>query len=85
MISRYDALNPGALRRLVDGGVTLRPFSDEILTASRDAAFELMRENAAVDAGYRKIFESWDEVRQSSFRWFSTAEQAYARFSFGGG
>jgi TRAP-type mannitol/chloroaromatic compound transport system substrate-binding protein len=44
-----------------------------------------MNENAAADAGYRKIFESWDEARRSSFRWFSTAEQAYARFSFGGG
>ena len=84
MISRYDAVNPGALMRLVDGGVTLRPFSDEILEAARDAAFELMNENAAAEAGYRKIFESWDDVRRSSFRWFSTAEQAYARFSFGG-
>ncbi len=83
MISRYDAVNPGALERLVDGGVTLRPFSDEIMTAARDAAFALMKENAAGDAGYRRILESWDEVRQSSFRWFSTAEQAYARFSFG--
>ena len=83
MMARYDALNPAAVERLVAEGVTLRPFSEEILTACRDAAFDLMNENAAADAGYRKIFESWDAFRDSSFRWFSTAEQAYARFSFG--
>ena len=85
MIARYDALNPEALQRLVDGGVSLRPFSDEILEAARTAAFELMNENAAADPAYRRIFDSWDAFRDSSFRWFSTAEQAYARFSFGGG
>ena len=85
MIARYDAVNPAALQRLVNYGVVLRPFSDEILTAAQNASFELMNENAAADPGYRKIFDSWDEVRKSSFRWFSTAEPAYARFSFGGG
>ncbi len=84
MTARYDAQNPAAVRTLEDEGVTLRPFSNEIMTGCRDTAFELMNENAAADAGYRKIFDSWDEARQSSFRWFSTAEQAYARFSFGG-
>src|SRR6476469_6230956 len=33
MQSRYDALNPGAIRRLVAGGAELRAFSPEILTA----------------------------------------------------
>ncbi len=31
MTARYDAQNPGAMRTLVDEGVTLRPFSDEIM------------------------------------------------------
>jgi len=83
MIARYDALNPAALRRLQAEGVTARPFSDEILAATRDAAFGLMEENAAAEAGYRKILDSWQAARQSSFDWFSTAEQTYARFSFG--
>ena len=84
MIARYDAVNPAALERLTAEGVTLRPFSAEIMTAAREAAFELMREHAAADPQYENIFSSWNAVRQSSFRWFSTAEQAYARFSFGG-
>ncbi len=82
MTARYDARNPAAMLTLVDEGVSLRPFSDEIMSGCRDTSFELMNENATADAGYRKIFESWNEARQSSFRWFSAAEQAYARFAF---
>ena len=47
MTARYDAQNPAAVRTLEDEGVTLRPFSNEIMTGCRDTAFELMNENAA--------------------------------------
>ena len=36
MVARYDAQNPAALKRLLDHGVDLRPFSHDVLTASRD-------------------------------------------------
>ncbi len=81
-MARYDSVNLDALTRLVEGGVSLRPFSEEILEACRTAAFDLMNENASADPAYRKIFEHWNAFRESSFRWFSTSEQAYAQFSF---
>lgn len=83
MQSRYDALNPAAMQRLLAAGVTARPFADDILAAAEDTAFELMEAEAAKDAGYRKIFENWKSFREQSFRWFSTNEFSYQSFAYG--
>jgi TRAP-type mannitol/chloroaromatic compound transport system substrate-binding protein len=84
MTARYDALNPPALDRLLAAGVRLHRFSDEILRASRLASFELYEELAAEDTTYRRIYKAWKTARADSFRWFDTAEQAYAEFAFPG-
>ena len=83
MLARYDAKNPPALQRLIRAGVQLRPFSAEIMEAAYLASFELYEEQAAADPAYRKIYEAWKRARSDSYRWFNTAEQAYARFAFG--
>ena len=82
MQERYDAKNPVALKELIAEGVQLRPFSDEILRASREAATELIEEEAAADATYARIHEQWKRYRGSPFDWFATAELAYARFAW---
>ncbi len=82
MQARYDALNPPALARLVAGGVQLRPFSQDILAAARQAARDSYASLAAQDPGYREVYAHWEAFRKSSFRWFSTAELAYADFAF---
>jgi TRAP-type mannitol/chloroaromatic compound transport system substrate-binding protein len=81
---RYDHLNSDALARLLQQGVELRRYSDEILSAARQATTEIMGEEAAKDAMYRKVYESWQKARDSAFQWFNTAEVAYAQFAFGG-
>ena len=83
MLNRYDARNPAALRRLVEYGTQLRPFSKEILDACRTTGEDLMQEYAATDAGYAKILEAWTKFRDDSYKWFATAEQAFAGYSFG--
>ena len=82
MQERYDAKNPAALKELLAEGVQLRPFSDEILKASRAASAELIEEEAAADATYARIYEAWKGYRASSFDWFATGELAYARFAW---
>ena len=81
MTARYDALNPPALDRLLAAGVRLRRFSDEIMEAAFRTSFELYAEQASGDPGYRKIYEAWVTARRESFRWFNTAERAYADFA----
>jgi TRAP-type mannitol/chloroaromatic compound transport system substrate-binding protein len=78
----YDAQNPAALQRLIEGGTQLRRFSENIMTAARTTSNAILEENAAADATYRSIFEEWRQFRDNSFRWFATSEQAYASFAF---
>ena len=83
MQERYDALNPPALARLLTQGVVLRRFDDSIMRGARQASEDLLDEEAAQDADYRRILEHWREYRKAAFRWFGTAELAYANFAFG--
>jgi TRAP-type mannitol/chloroaromatic compound transport system substrate-binding protein len=82
MQARYDHRNPGALTELLEAGVELRPFPEELLRAARDAALEMLEEQAAGDPAYREIHGAWKAARREAFRWFGTAELAYARFAY---
>ncbi|MEM9553383.1 MAG: TRAP transporter substrate-binding protein [Acidobacteriota bacterium] len=82
MQARYDHLNPSALARLVEDGVELRSFSDELLRAARTAAFEMFEEQAAADQAYRKVYDAWSAARRQLYHWFAASELAYGRFAF---
>ena len=62
IMARYDARNPGALRSLLDQGVELKRFPDEIMAAGRTASFELYEELAAADATYNKNLHGLERV-----------------------
>ncbi len=83
MQTRYDEKNPAALQRLLDDGVDLQPFSEDILRGAQEASEDLFSSIAAGDATYAKILEDWRAFRKASFRWFGTAEVAYSRFAMG--
>ncbi|NJL29289.1 MAG: TRAP transporter substrate-binding protein DctP [Thermoanaerobaculia bacterium] len=85
MQARYDARNPAALARLLDAGVEVKPFSDDLLTAARRVALDMLEEQAASDATYRKVYTAWSKFRAETYRWFGTAELAFARFAFAAG
>ncbi|MEM7353074.1 MAG: TRAP transporter substrate-binding protein [Acidobacteriota bacterium] len=82
MQARYDQRNPPALRRLLEQGVEMRPFSDDLMRKARQVSFEMLEEQAAADTTYRNIYNSWKKARSDAYRWFGTAELAYARFAF---
>jgi TRAP-type mannitol/chloroaromatic compound transport system substrate-binding protein len=81
MVTRYDARNPAALRTLVEQGARVKPFSEDLMRRAREAAEQLMADQAARDTTYRKVFEAWQAFRSDSFSWFGTNELAYARFA----
>jgi len=81
MQARYDAKNPPALQRILEAGVTLRPFADDIMSAAREASQQLLEDQAAADPAYAKVYSHWKAARSESFKWFSTAELAYAQAS----
>jgi TRAP-type mannitol/chloroaromatic compound transport system substrate-binding protein len=83
MLARYDAENPKALARLVnDHGVTLRRYSDDILEAAWRESNAYLEEQAAADATFRRVYESWRDFRQVAFPFFAGNEQAYSSFAF---
>ncbi len=82
MQNRYDQRNPLALSRLLQQGVKLTRFSDDILRAARTASDALYAELSAADANYKKVFEAYDKARRDMFPWFGTAERAYSDFAF---
>ncbi len=82
MQSRYDQRNPQALRDLLSEGVQILPFSDDIMVAAEGLSLDMLEEQAQADPAYRKIYDSWKKARKDAYRWFATAELAYAKFAF---
>ncbi|MEO0651931.1 MAG: TRAP transporter substrate-binding protein DctP, partial [Planctomycetota bacterium] len=81
---RYDSQNPAALKRLLEQGVQVRPFSDALLARAKEAAEDLLSTSAASDGAYAGLLDNWRAFRDQIFPWFGTAELSYAKSAFGG-
>ena len=80
MLAQYDALNPLALARLVDGGVDLVPFPDDVMRAARREADGLIEEIAdAEGAAFRELLDHYRAFQRASDRWLATAEMGQMR------
>ena len=80
MQAKYDALNPGALKRLVAAGTQLRPFSPEVMQACYEAANQLYAETSAQNANFKKFYESLSAFRNDMYLWWQVAEYSYDNF-----
>ena len=80
MVSKYDAVNPAALRRLVANGAALRPFSREVMEACLKAANELYAETSAKNQKFKKVYDSWVKFRDEQLLWFRVAENTFDNF-----
>jgi TRAP-type mannitol/chloroaromatic compound transport system substrate-binding protein len=82
MLSKFDADNPAALRRLVANGTILKRFSREIMDASYKAAFELYDELATKNANFKKVYDPWKKFREEDYLWFRVAENSFDNFVY---
>jgi TRAP-type mannitol/chloroaromatic compound transport system substrate-binding protein len=80
MLSKYDYVNPPALKKLVAAGAQLRPFSPEIMEASFNAANEAYAEFEATSPAFKKIWESIKGFRRDHYLWNQVAELNYDAF-----
>jgi TRAP-type mannitol/chloroaromatic compound transport system substrate-binding protein len=80
MVSKYDAVNPAALKRLLGNGVKLLPFSNDILAACYKAANEVYAETSEKNAKFKKVYEAWTKFRDEQVQWFSIAENRFDNF-----
>lgn len=82
MVSRYDAANPVALRRLIAAGTQLRTWPREVMQAAWRASHELYEETGARNPRFKKIWESYRAFRGDQFQWFRVAENSLENFSY---
>jgi TRAP-type mannitol/chloroaromatic compound transport system substrate-binding protein len=82
MVSRYDHLNPIALRRLVAQGTQLRFYSREILQLAWRSNEALMADLAAQNPRFRTIWDAYRPYRSELFQWFRVSENSFDNFAF---
>ena len=80
MVARYDALNPGALKRLVGGGTQLRAMPRPVMDAAFKAANEVYAELSAKNPNWKKVYEDWVKFRSDQVLWFRVAEREFDNF-----
>lgn len=81
MLAKYDAKNPGALKSLVQNGAQLKPYSDEILTATLNASKELYAEIGAENETFKKLHDSIMAFKSDGYLWAQVADLTYDIFS----
>ena len=79
MLSRYDAVNPPAMRRLAESGTQVRPFPEDVMAAAFTTSREIIQEGTS-DPAYAKIHVAYHEWRDEGNRWLGLAQNAYASF-----
>ena len=80
MLSRYDAGNPAALKRLVAGGAQLRAFPRPVMDACHKAAMELYSETSEKNPRFKKLYDHYSRFMEDQVLWFRVAEGNYDNY-----
>ena len=80
MMASYDFKNPAAIKKLVGQGAKLRPFSQEILQASYDAAKQTYDEISSANPTFKKIYENQLAFKKDAYLWAQLSEYTFDTF-----
>ena len=80
MLSKYDALNPTALKQLVAAKTKVLPFSQAVLDASYKASMEVFAANDAKSPEWKKIYADMRAFQRDQVLWFRFAENGFDNF-----
>ncbi len=83
MQAKYDALNPGALKKLAASGAKLAPFPQDVLEACFNAANETYAELNASNAPFKKIHDAMMAFRADAYLWSQFSEYQFDQFMMG--
>ncbi|MEI6414067.1 MAG: TRAP transporter substrate-binding protein [Pseudomonadota bacterium] len=83
MQAAYDAKNPPALQRLLQAGVELRRFPDDLLRAAYEVALRLYAEESAKNPMFKRIVDSQLAFQTSSDAWWAISEAPMANLMQG--
>lgn len=74
MMAEYDHKNPAALRSLVQNGVKLKRYSNDILEAAYKASMDLYNDEMNKNPAFKKIYTEYLKYQKVQNQWFSVAE-----------
>jgi TRAP-type mannitol/chloroaromatic compound transport system substrate-binding protein len=80
IVSRYDAQNPPALKRLVAAGTQLRPFSEATMDVCYRAANDAYAEIGGKNEDFKRIWESVKSFRGDQYLWLQVADSTYDNY-----
>ena len=81
-LSKYDAENPDALRRVLSQGAVLKAFPRDVMEASYKQAFQLYGEIAEKNPKFKKIYDHWSAFREKELTWFRIGELPFDYFIY---
>ncbi|MEI6469650.1 MAG: ABC transporter substrate-binding protein, partial [Betaproteobacteria bacterium] len=82
MQAKYDALNPIALKRLIQGGAQLRAYPPAVMDACYKATQELINETNMKSASFKKIYTHMSTFQRDQQAWFRVAEASFDNFMY---
>jgi TRAP-type mannitol/chloroaromatic compound transport system substrate-binding protein len=77
MQAKYDALNPGALKKLAAAGAKFAPYPQDVLDACFTAANEVYAEITASNAGFKKVYDAMMAYRSDAYLWAQFSEYTF--------
>ena len=80
MMAEYDHKNPPALGRLLQSGVKLQAYPNDILEAAYKAAQQLYSDEAGKNPAFKKIYTEFAKYQKSQYAWFGVAEARMDNF-----
>ena len=80
MQARYDARNPGALKRLVAGGAKLQAFPKTVMDLAFKESMALYGELNDTNPAWKKIYTDYSTFRKDQNLWFRFTEATFDRY-----
>src|SRR5262249_46383787 len=80
MTTKYDVLNPQAVKRLGAFGAELRPFPPPVMEAFFHLANGIYAQPAQGNPHFKKMLDSLTAYRSDSYQWLQVAELSYDSF-----
>ena len=80
MTTKYDAMNPIALKKLVGAKTQLKPFSKEIMDAGFKASMEVFAEHEAKSPEFKKIHQDMRTFQRDQILWNRFSEFPYNQY-----
>ncbi len=80
VLSKYDAANPAAVKRLVVDGASLRLFPQDMMEACYKTANDLYDQLGADNPRFKKISDSYLGFRSDQYLWWQVAEYSFDNF-----